>query len=82
MWVGGQTQRCLLSCLKVGWPVYTESKSSRLTKVGHRHPTTRNMKGGSGKNFKICRLAEHKVFTQFPPLLRMSSETLGLWNFL
>ena len=27
MWVGGQTQRCLLSSPKVGWPVHTESKS-------------------------------------------------------
>ena len=81
MWIGGQTQRCLLSCLKVGWPVHTGSISPRLTKVRHRHPMTRNMKGGDGKNCKICILAEHKVFTQFPPLLRTSSETLSLWNF-
>ena len=53
MWVGGQTQRCLLSCPKVGWPVHTESKSPQLTKVGHRHPTTQNMKGGVGKIFKF-----------------------------
>ena len=51
MWVGGQTQRCLLSCPKVGWPVHTESKSPRLTKIGH--PTTRNMKGGIGKILKF-----------------------------
>ena len=53
MWVGGQTQRCLLSCPKVGWTVHTESKSPRLTKVGHRHPMTWNMKWGVEKFLKF-----------------------------